>query len=123
MSNSNSNRITNAYALSYAIERLSDAPAEVIEKLQKQLDQLNRKNSAPKKPTAKQTENAAFADAILAALSENPNRLWSITEMQKGVDAVAELTNQRISAIVRGLISEGKVKRVEDKRKAFFHAA
>ena len=118
-----SEKMTNAKALQYAISHLSDAPAEVIEKLQKQLDQLNRKNTTPKKPTAKQTENAAFADAILAALSENPNRLWSITEMQKGVDAVAELTNQRISAIVRGLISEGKVKRVEDKRKAFFQAA
>ena len=118
-----SEKMTNAKALQYAISHLSDAPVEVIEKLQKQLDQLNRKNTAPKKPTAKQTENAAFADAILAALSENPNRLWSITEMQKGVDAVAELSNQRISAIVRGLISDGKVKRVEDHRKAFFQAA
>lgn len=115
--------MTNAKALQYAIANLPDAPAEVVEKWEKMLDQLQRKNTTPKKPTAKQAENEGFKAAILSALSENPNRLWSITEMCQSIEALDGLTGQRVSALVSQLKKDGKVERVEDKRKAFFKAA
>ena len=86
-----------------------------------ELELLAKKNSAEKKPTAQQTANKGIADAIVAHLTANPDRLFTITELIKEVPGCAELTNQRVSAIVRGLIGT-QVKRVEEKRKAYFQA-
>ena len=83
------------------------------------MELLAKKNSAEKKPTAQQTANASVASAIVEHLSAEPNRLFTITELIKEVPACAELTNQRVSAIVRGLIGVS-VERVEEKRKAYF---
>ena len=85
-----------------------------------ELELLAKKNSAEKKPTAQQTANKVIADAIVAHLSADPDRLFSITEIIKEVPECADLTNQRVSAIVRGLIGTS-VERVEEKRKAYFH--
>ena len=49
-----------------------------------------------------------------------PNKLYTITEIIKEVSACADLTNQRVSALVRSLIADGKMERVEEKRKAYF---
>ena len=86
-----------------------------------ELELLAKKNSAEKKPTAQQTANKGIADAIVAHLSADPNRLFTITEIIKEVPACADLTNQRVSAIIRQLIGVS-VERVEEKRKAFFRS-
>lgn len=97
--------------------------AELVAKIDNELALLAKKNSAEKKPTAQQTANAEIANAIVAHLSAEPNRLFTITEIIKEVPECADLTNQRVSAIVRGLKDEGKVERIEEKRKAFFRSA
>jgi DNA-binding transcriptional regulator GbsR (MarR family) len=38
----------------------------------------------------------------------------------KEVEACAELSNQRVSALVRQLVTDGSVERTEEKRKAYF---
>ena len=68
-------------------------------------------------PTAQQVANAGVADAIVDAMEDGV--LYTITDLIKQVPACAELTNQRVSAIVRGMIGT-KVERVEEKRKAYF---
>ena len=95
--------------------------ADEIAFIDHELELLAKKNSAEKKPTAQQVANGNIAEAIVAHLSAEPNRLFTITEITKEVPACAELTNQRVSAIVRGLIGTS-VERVEEKRKAFFKA-
>lgn len=85
-----------------------------------ELELLAKKNSAEKRPTAQQTANAGIATAILEVMATNPNQLFTITELMKRVPACADLTNQRVSAIVRGMVEAGKVVRTEDKRKAYF---
>ena len=97
--------------------------ADEIAFIDHELELLAKKNSAEKKPTAQQTANASIGEAIVAHLSAEPNRLFTITEIIKEVPECADLTNQRVSAIVRGLKDEGKVERVEEKRKAFFRSA
>ncbi len=82
-----------------------------------ELELLAKKNSAEKKPTAQQVANAGVADAIYEGMVEGT--LYTITDLIKQVPACAELTNQRVSAIVRGMIGT-KVERVEEKRKAYF---
>ena len=96
--------------------------ADEIAFIDHELELLAKKNSAEKKPTAQQTANASIAEAIVAKLNAEPNRLFTITEIIKEVPECADLTNQRVSAIVRGLIGSS-VERVEEKRKAFFRAA
>lgn len=93
---------------------------DMVTFIEHELDLLTRKNSADKKPTAQQTANKTIADAILSALEAEPNRLFTITEIIKEVPACADLTNQRVSALVRQLKEAGLVERVEDKRKAYF---
>ena len=97
--------------------------AMLVEFIDHELELLSKKNSAEKKPTAQQTANASIGEAIVAHLQSPPTLLFTITEIIKEVPACADLTNQRVSAIVRGLKDEGKVERIEDKRKAYFRSA
>ena len=92
--------------------------ADEIAFIDHELELLAKKNSAEKKPTAQQVANAGVADAILAAMEDG--KLYTITDLIKQVPECADLTNQRVSAIVRGLKDAGKVERIEEKRKAYF---
>lgn len=82
-----------------------------------ELELLARKNSAEKKPTAQQVANAGICDAIYDAMEDG--KLYTITDLIKTVPECADLTNQRVSAIVRGML-DTRVERVEEKRKAYF---
>ena len=85
-----------------------------------ELELLSKKKAAEKKPTAKQTANASIQDAILATMAAEPARLFTITELTKEVPNLPEdMTNQRMSALVRQLIP-AQIERIEDKRKAYF---
>ena len=101
------------------IKKNYNLTADEIAFIDHELELLAKKNSAEKKPTAQQTANKGIADAIVDAMANEPNRLFTITDIIKSVPACAELTNQRVSAIVRQLIGVS-VERVEDKRKAYF---
>ena len=93
----------------------------LVEFIEHELELLAKKNSAEKKPTAQQVANQGVADAILSHMTSDPNRMFSITELIKEVPECEGLTNQRVSAIVRGMIGVS-VERIEEKRKAFFRA-
>lgn len=116
----NEKKITKAqkFAMLKAIPEVAQNPT-LVEFIDHELELLAKKNSAEKKPTAQQTANKAIADAIVAAMANEPNRLFTITDIQKNVVECADLTNQRISAIVRNLLGTS-VERVEEKRKAYF---
>lgn len=86
-----------------------------------EMELLAKKNVGEKKPTAQQTANAGIQTAILENMEVN--RLYTITELIKSVPECADLTNQRVSALVRQLVDAGKVIRTEDKRKAYFSLA
>ena len=90
----------------------------LVEFINHEIDLLNRKNSTEKKPTATQVAN----QALMADIYENmgANRLYSISEMIKEFDCCADLSTPKVSAVIRLLIADGKVERIEEKRKAFF---
>ena len=83
-----------------------------------EMELLSKKNSAEKKPTAQQVANAGVQTAILNGMEDG--RAYTITDIIKEVPECADLTNQRVSALVRQLVDAGKVVRTEDKRKAYF---
>lgn len=115
----NNKKMTKAQMFNQILSNYPLTPAEV-EFIEHELELLAKKNSAEKKPTAQQVANQGVAEAIIAHMSAEPTRLFTITELIKEVEVCADLTNQRVSAIVRNLKDEGKVERIEEKRKAYF---
>lgn len=81
-----------------------------------ELELLDKKNSAPKAPTQKQLENEKYKDIILANL-DHP---MTVSEMIKGFLADYDLSNQRVSAIVKQLVEDNSIVRTVEKRKAYF---
>lgn len=93
-----------------------------------EIELLEKRNSkgGDRKPTAKQTENEGLKTAILDWLTERADEKFTITEIWKGVPVLAEnpdMSNQRVSAVVRQLVMDKLVVREEDKRKAYFTIA
>ena len=114
-------KITNAMALVKAIEVLGaiEGCAEYVEKLENMKASLEKKASYKSdKPTAKQTENVGFKADIVAYLRTVDKA--TITDLIKNVPSLADLSNQRVSAIVRQLKEDGILDRTEEKRKAYF---
>lgn len=101
------------------IEAVAKNPL-LAEFIEHELELLAKKNSADRKPTASQLANEGIKNEILEGLENEPNRLFTISEMQKVFPCCVELSNQRISALIRQLVADGKVERVEEKRKAYF---
>lgn len=85
-----------------------------------ELELLAKKNSAEKKPTAVQVANEGIKSAIVEGME--PNKLYTITDIIKSIPECAELTNQRVSALVRQMYdcAEPVIERIEEKRKAYF---
>ena len=94
---------------------------ELVEKIQNELNLLAKKNSAEKKPTAQQTANEGIKSAIVDGMESG--KAYTITDIIKSVPACADLTNQRVSALMRQMVESGAVIRTEDKRKAYFTKA
>ena len=95
--------------------------ADEVAFIDHELELLARKNSAEKKPTAAQVANEGIKQVILRVLTENGG-LMTVTDVQKSCAELSDLSNQRISALLRQMRDDGKVERVEDKRKAYFKA-
>ena len=93
----------------------------LVEFIEHELELLAKKNSSERKPTAVQKENADLKVAILAGMETN--RVYTVTEMIKSIDAIGDLTNQKVSAILRQMATDGTVKRIEEKKKAYFSKA
>lgn len=112
-------KMTNAKALQYVLSNC-EIPADIQEKIEKMLAQLEKKSSVDRKPTATQIANEALGNEIVAFLRENGKK--TVSDLIKEMPACSELSNQKVAAIVRTLSNEGKVKRTEEKRKAYFEA-
>lgn len=86
-----------------------------------ELELLDKKNSAERKPTERQTENSGIAEAVLSTMTAEPNRLFTIGELIKEVPGIPEdMTPQRMSAILRNM--GDAVTKTYEKRKAYFSA-
>ena len=115
----NSKKLTKAekYAMLKAIPSVAENSV-LVEFIDHELELIAKKNSADKKPTAQQTANEAIKTAIVDGMEKG--RKYTITDLIKSVPACADLTNQRVSSLVRQLMASNLVERVEEKRKAYF---
>ena len=121
-------RLTNKLALQYAICILSgETPsvnfpeADVVEKLNGMIAQLDKKNSAPRKATKTQLANAENIGKVVEFLGENEPTGFTCADLIKHVPALAEKSNQYVSAIMKVAIESGQpVHKYTDKRKTYF---
>ena len=111
------NKMTYVKALEIAMKSVEDNK-EVTEKLTALKESISKKNSAERKPTATQKANEEYKKAILSFMEVG--KKYTISELMKEVVELADLSNQRVSALVRQLKESGLVERTEEKRKAYF---
>ena len=111
------NKMTYVKALEIAMKAVEDNK-EVTEKLEALKESISKKNSAERKPTATQKANEEYKKAILSFMEVG--KKYTISELMKEVVELADLSNQRVSALVRQLKDSGLVERTEEKRKAYF---
>ena len=105
-----------------AILALDNLPTDIEEFVKGRIKALdNKSGKASGKPTATQIANKGIKDAIVEGMAENMT--YTITDIIKSIPACADLTNQKVSALVRQLIAEGVVVRTENKGKAYFSLA
>lgn len=101
------------------IAALNAADAEIVEFCNHEIALLEKKASGSSKPTKTQVENEGFKSAILGALEEASAPV-TISELMEICPAIADLKNQRISALLTQLRKEHKVARSVVKKKAYF---
>lgn len=100
------------------------ANPELVEFIEGRIAQLDKKSAtSAKKPTARQVENEAIANAIAEFLVDNGDDHFTITALIKNVEVCNDLSNQRVRQIVSKLIEDGRVVREVEKRVAYFRAA
>lgn len=100
-----------------------EASEEMIDFIADRAEKADRK-SENRKPSATQIANAVLSERVYEYLKDCGKKL-QIKQMIKEVPAFAEIENcttQKASAIVRGLLKDGKVQRVEEKGVAYFYA-
>jgi hypothetical protein len=113
-------KLTYVAALTYAIEN-GNLPAEIAEKLTALRTQQEKRNTAEKKPTKAQEANLGIKQVILTALEGQEAK--TVSEIQTLSEELGQLSNQKVASLVRQLVEEGKLIRVEEKRKAYFRLA
>lgn len=115
----NSTKLTKAqkFTMLKAIPSVAEN-STLVEFIDHELELLAKKNSSEKKPSANQVANEGIKADILEGMAEG--KLYTITDLIKEIPACADLTNQRVSALIRQLMANGSVERVEEKRKAYF---
>ena len=119
-------KLTKKVALSLAIASLNGealstefSTADVVAKLNEMVAQLDKKTGAEKPMTEQQKQNLGYKTDLLAVLADGKAR--TATELMKEVPTFPEdMTNQRVSALLRQLILDGKVKKETVKGKTLF---
>lgn len=116
-------KMTYVKALEAAIA-CESLPNEVREKLSALKEQQEKRNSAEKKPTAKQTENESLKELILEVIT-NAGKAVTISELQTMNEQLnpTVISNQRVASLVRLMVNDNKLIRFVEKRKAYFKIA
>jgi hypothetical protein len=82
-----------------------------------------KKETAKANPNSKTSANDELREKILNKLAENPQRLYTITDMQKEFDFLEGKSNQSVSGLVTPMVDRGDVERIKEKQRAYFRIA
>lgn len=94
--------------------------AEMVAFIDHEIELLDKKASN-KKATKTQEANVGIKSTILAVLEGGKS--MTVTEMQGASTELGELSNQKVSALVRQLVEAGEVVKTIDKKVSRFSLA
>lgn len=94
------------------------ADPEIVKGIEHEIELLDRKNSPERKMSKNALENISLKAEIMEILTKEPDRLFSVAEIQKAM--TNEFSNQRVTNLLTKLKDEGKITRTEAKRKPFY---
>ena len=84
---------------------------------------LEKKASAPHKETEQDKEKNGIKASVLAFLQDNPDKQYTITQLMKEVPGLpVDISNQKLTALVRQLLLAEQVSKVVEKRVSYFTA-
>lgn len=124
-------KLTNVVALEMVLAmREVQENSELVEKLTVMKNQFEKKNKSSvnangeKILTAEQKKNESLKEILLTILAQY-DEPKAIKELQAENDEINPTiySNQKISALFRQLLKEGKIERIEEKRVAKFKLA
>ncbi len=115
-------KMTYGKALSYVLTSC-DLPSEVAEKLTALSASIAKKNSAERKPTAKQKEGASIKEAIVEWMEHG--HLYSAAEIAKECPICADgaVSSTRVAALLKQAFECGQVVITTEKRKNYYSLA
>lgn len=90
---------------------------EALKFLDREIELLNKKSSK-NSITKTQKENVEVVKKIKAALGTFEKAV-TITELQK-TEELSEYSNQKLSALLKQMVTAGEVVRTEEKKRAYF---
>ena len=113
------NKITKKEMFTMIKARVKDN-AEMVAFIDHEIELLDKKASN-KKATKTQEANVGIKSTILAVLEGGKS--MTVTEMQGASAELGELSNQKVSALVRQLVEAGEVVKTIDKKVSRFSLA
>lgn len=96
--------------------------AEMVEFINHEIELLNRKSSAVRKPTKNQLENEGFKAEIVDYL-KGADAPKTIKELQTEIPSLAGLTNQRITHMLTDLVKGGTLEKNYVKKTPYYSVA
>ena len=98
-----------------AVNGLSDKQVAFLEH---EIELLNKKSQAIRKPTPRQVENETTKDKIVGEMNAGID--YTITDINKNFACAKDLSSQKVSALVSQLVAENRLVRTEKGKSATF---
>lgn len=93
---------------------------EIVAFAEHEIELLNKKaGSKSKKETANDAENARLMEVIVETLIGS-EKAMTVSELMAVNTELGELSNQKVSALMKKLVDGGRVQKSTDKRKSVF---
>ena len=112
-------KLTKIDMFTLILKELSD-PTQIAF-IEHEIELLENKKMVSRKPTQTQKDNEILKLDIVKFL-QTSGKSFTITELQKKVSSIENLSNQRVSALLTQLVNSGTVSKTYEKRKAYFSA-
>lgn len=111
------NKITKAqmFTMIKALDEVQANP-DMVAFIDHELELLSKK-AGSKKPTKTQEENVKLKSIILEVLTDVGA---TVSEIQTKSDVLGELSNQKVSALLKQMCDDGQAVKIVEKKKSYF---
>ena len=101
-------------------EEVSVSADEIVAFAEHEIELLNKKaGTKSKKETVNDAENARLMEVIVETLADS-EKAMTVSELMTANAELGELSNQKVSALMKKLVDGGRVQKSTDKRKSVF---